>query len=77
MERVYTIQKTSKRLKAGQMYAWALLTIGLAVVFFSVPEQVGSTTPMQRGLNVGGSVATLFGFGWLMVNRWQRWWHHG
>jgi hypothetical protein len=77
VQRVYTIEKTSKRLKADQFFAWLLFMIGVAAVGYALSHGTIDRTPISRGFGVGGSLACLFGFGWLVVNRWQRWWHHG
>ena len=77
MQRVYTIEKTSKSLKADQFYAWLLFMIGVAAIGYAMSQGLENRTPISRGFAVGGSVACFLGFGWLVVNRWQRWWHHG
>lgn len=79
--RVVTIQKTSKRLKMGQLNAWALLLIGvvLAVIGMQVANQPG-TSPANAKLGPIGGIGfacMAAGFVWIIVNRWQRWWHHG
>jgi len=79
--RVVTIQKTSKRLKLAQLNAWALLFIGIIVMFIAAQvagAQGQSPADAKLGpLGAIGSFCMLAGFVWIIVNRWQRWWHHG
>ena len=77
MQRVYTIEKTSKSLKVEQLCAWFLFTIGVAAIGYAMSHGLEQRTPLSRAFGVSGSLAAIFGFAWLVVNRWRRWWHHG
>ncbi len=73
LSRVVTIQKTSKGLKGQQLAAW-LTFIGGIALFSSMMPEPGSRMPPA---GIAGGLVTIAGFFWILVNRWQRWWHHG
>jgi len=69
-DRVMTIQKTSKGLKAGQALAW--LTVFCGVGFL----MAGGSSKSENIAAMGGFTLTV-GVLWVFINRVQRWWHHG
>lgn len=69
---IQTIQKTSKRLKAQQLLAGILFSIGLIALIFNgcYAAQTGSSmSPVPI-------IMTALGIVWYMVVKMRVWWHH-
>ncbi len=74
---VTTTQQTSKRFKAHQLIAAALLVVGI-VMMFTGPASTGSGGGAAVSSRVAiGVLLFLVGGVWYLVTRFRTWWHHG
>ena len=68
VQRLATVQETSKKLKLQSLIAVTLLIVGFA--WFFVASQADAEPP-------GAAMAmVVIGFIWYIVNRFRIWWHH-
>lgn len=71
-----TIEKTSKSLKAQQLWGLLCIVLGLMMVGIGASSsQSGSNGP--NGIAMVGAPLFLLGVVWRIVTRVRIWWHHG
>ena len=62
-----TTQATAKKFKLHGLIAFALIVVGMIMVFTGMENDSGPGT---------GALLIVIGLGWFIVNRIRIWWHH-